>query len=309
MSLIFGIDHGNGNIKTPHCEFPCGLIKQETKPAAAYGQDILKYKNMYYSLSDSRFPYKEDKTEDEDYFILTLFAIIKEAEAREEKLNGKDIILSVGLPPADFGLQSEGFEKYFLDRGRYGTTVEYNGKPCTFYIKKVYSAPQNFAAVIVMRPDLVKGFRTVYCIDIGDGTVDLLVLKNSRPDLSVQVSEKIGMAVLRAKIINEVWKDKNIRLDDDTAEQALKGERTVLPEDVKKIIVEKKEEWVKDMINRLHPYVPDFRINPTVFLGGGSILLKKQLQESPEFSLTEFIEDTKANAIGYQTIAELREQP
>ena len=42
---------------------------------------------------------------DEDYFILTLFALALEAKSRGITLSGKDIVLGIGLPPADFGQQ------------------------------------------------------------------------------------------------------------------------------------------------------------------------------------------------------------
>lgn len=53
---------------------------------------------------------------DEDYYILTLFALALESKNRGIVLTGKDIVLGVGLPPADFGQQALGFKKYF-----YGT--------------------------------------------------------------------------------------------------------------------------------------------------------------------------------------------
>jgi len=52
--------------------------------------------------------------------------------------------------------------------------------------------------------------------------------------------------------------------------------------------------------------VTDFRTNPAIFLGGGSLLLKKQIEQSPEFKYIEFIDDVKANAIGYEKLASAR---
>ena len=39
------------------------------------------YRGKYYTLTDQRIPYRRDKTEDERFFILTLFAIAHEIEA------------------------------------------------------------------------------------------------------------------------------------------------------------------------------------------------------------------------------------
>lgn len=40
-TMILGIDHGNGNIKTASSVFPCGFKKQETKPSQIFSQDIV----------------------------------------------------------------------------------------------------------------------------------------------------------------------------------------------------------------------------------------------------------------------------
>ena len=66
--------------------------------------------------------------------------------------------------------------------------------------------------------------------------------------------------------------------------------------------------WLwKQRAEALH-YVPDFRTNPAVFLGGGSLLLKPQIEKSPEFKYIEFIEDVRANAVGYEKMTAMRLQ-
>ncbi len=40
------------------------------------------------------------------------------------------------------------------------------------------------------------------------------------------------------------------------------------------------KDWMQRIVNKLHAYVPDFRTNPTIFLGGGSLLLKPQIEKS-----------------------------
>ena len=71
--VLIGIDHGNKQMKTVHCKpFVSGLQQSATKP---FGKDVLKYQGIYYSLSDQRIPYRKDKTEDERFFVLTLFAL------------------------------------------------------------------------------------------------------------------------------------------------------------------------------------------------------------------------------------------
>lgn len=96
--IIFGIDHGNGNMKGSNVDFPCGLVRYTSEPGRFMNEDILEYQGTFYTLSETRMPFKADKTVDEDYFILTLFALALEAKSRGITLSGKDIVLGIGLP-------------------------------------------------------------------------------------------------------------------------------------------------------------------------------------------------------------------
>ena len=68
--IILGIDHGNGNMKGSNVDFPCGLVRYTSEPGRFMNEDILEYQGTFYTLSETRMPFKADKTVDEDYFIL-----------------------------------------------------------------------------------------------------------------------------------------------------------------------------------------------------------------------------------------------
>ena len=97
--MLIAIDHGNKQIKTVHTQpFTSGLIQGDTP---GFGTDCLAYQGKYYTLTDQRIPYRRDKTEDERFFILTLFAIAYEIEAMGRYSDTlMRIQLAVGLPPA-----------------------------------------------------------------------------------------------------------------------------------------------------------------------------------------------------------------
>jgi plasmid segregation protein ParM len=304
--LVFGIDHGNGNIKSQSQCIPCGLVRYTTEPGRFMNEDILEYKGMFYTLSESRMPYKSDKTTDSEYFILTLFILALESKSRGISINGKELILGIGVPPADFSQQAGKFRQYFLDEAKGGVSFKWNGVDIHFGIKDVQVSPQNFAAVFCYKASLFKQYRTVNCIDIGDGTVDLLVIRKGQPDLSVRVSERLGIAVLRSEIANSIQQNFGLQLDSSDVEQVLLHEPTVLDEKVVEEISRMADEWMVRIINRLHTYVPDFRINPTVFLGGGSQILYEQIKSSPDFKYIEFIDNIKANAVGYAMLVKAK---
>ena len=315
--IIIGIDHGNGNIKTKHCVFPCGFKRQDTKPSELFSADILSYKGTYYSLTGNRFPYEIDKTKNENCLILTLFAIAKELKERTREgkedfdwktsfgnFIGKDVVLAVGLPPAHFEKQQEVFKKYFLDASRYGMEFHYNGKLFQFHLKDVMVFPQDYAATVIYREKLIRKYSSVYCIDIGDGTVDLLALKNGIPDKEIMVSRELGMAGLRAKIIDDVINDYGMTVDAAVIEDILTPGREVLaPEEVIQRVKKETAEWAVKIVDQLHSKVADFRFAPTVFCGGGAMLLKPYLEETGMFGMTDFIPDIHANASGYEEIA------
>ena len=168
----------------------------------------MEYKGCFYSLTPNRFPYEIDKTKNENCLILTLFAIAKEVKARAMKNKpdfdwkkdfsgfvGKDVVLSIGLPPAHFEKQRDSFKNYFLNAARYDLDFRYNDKSFSIHIKEIFVFPQDYAAAIIYKQDLIKKYGTVYCIDIGDGTVDLLALKNGMPDKDVMVSRELHSKV------------------------------------------------------------------------------------------------------------------
>ena len=90
--MLIAIDHGNKNIKTAHHVFTSGLTESDTRPP--FGDSVLQVGGKYYMLSEQRIPYLRDKTVDDRFFILTLFAIALELEEAEEANNGpKDVAL------------------------------------------------------------------------------------------------------------------------------------------------------------------------------------------------------------------------
>ena len=168
--MLIAIDHGNKQIKTAHKTFSSGLCESDTRPP--FGENVLYYNGKYYTLSDQRIPYMRDKTRDERFFVLTLFAIA--FELREHGYTADeiaDIQLSVGLPPAHYGTQYERFEKYFLNRDI--IDFQMDGNPYSIFISKAVCFPQAYAAAIPVFQKLRQYSKTTI-IDIGGFTTFLM---------------------------------------------------------------------------------------------------------------------------------------
>ena len=76
QTKVISIDHGNRHIKTISHVFPASFVESSHLPS--FDGCTIDYEGKQYTLADQRMPQKNDKTKDEYYFILTLFAIGKE---------------------------------------------------------------------------------------------------------------------------------------------------------------------------------------------------------------------------------------
>ena len=185
MSLtIISVDTGNKNIKTPNTQpFNSGLICHGTS-APPLSVETLRYDGKYYSLTEKRIPTMFDKTETEDFYILTLFAAAKEIAAQDgpKPAYRKDICLALGLPPTHLQELKPKYLKYF---GRGGQHVEftYNGTHYNLRVARVEVFPQGYAAVVPYLGKIRDKTRS-YIIDIGGYTTDVVMLKKGgEPDL------------------------------------------------------------------------------------------------------------------------------
>ena len=137
------VDHGNRNMKTCSQVFTTGLTIQDKKPAR--GEKFLFYEGKYYVLSENRIPYQRDKTQDDRFFILTLFAIVKELE-ENPLIQPEDVIqvdLPIGLPPKHYAELCERYESYFKRQGKIHD-INYCGSTYHITIGEVMAFPQDY---------------------------------------------------------------------------------------------------------------------------------------------------------------------
>ena len=169
MKRVISIDHGNRLMKSTHQVFPSSFM--ESKHLPSIGGDVLNYEGKTYTLVDQRLPVLNDKTEDERYFILSLFAIGKELVSEAEmfhKLAPHECIkveLLIGLPLQHYEAYKNKFEQYFTNRSdviRY----ELNGKPYAIQIKGARVFPQAYSAAVTVF-DRLKDSNIVNIVDIG----------------------------------------------------------------------------------------------------------------------------------------------
>ena len=296
--MLIAIDHGNKQIKTAHRTFTSGLCESDTRPP--FGKDVLYYKEKYYTLSDQRIPYMRDKTVDERYFILTLFAIAFELCGQEYSSDEiEDIQLCIGLPPAHYGTQYEKFENYFLNRDI--VDFQMDGRPYTVFISKAVCFPQAYAAVAPLYQQL-RPYPKAIVIDIGGFTADYLLLKNGEADLSVCDSLENGVITLYNRIRSKVNADYDLLLEESDIDAILKGVSCGYNDRITQIVQDQAQLFIDDLFSKLRERMIDLRTGKAVFVGGGSILLKNQIEASEKVGNVIFVDEIAANTKGYELL-------
>ncbi len=296
--MLISVDHGNKQIKVGGRAFTSGLCVSDTKPP--FGKEVLTYNGRYYSLSEQRIPYMRDKTADDRYFILTLFAIAFEMQRNAIRPGAvEDIQLCIGLPPAHYGSLYQKFEAYFLNRGTLNFRMD--GVPYAIYISKVICYPQAYAATIPIFHQ-IQSYPKVMVVDIGGFTADYWQIKHGAADRSVCDSLENGVIPLYNRIKSKLNADFDLLLDESDIDAVLQRKECGYDSSICNVIEQEAQLFVDDFLGNLRERMIDLRSGKTVFVGGGSILLRRQIEASPKVSNPIFVDDISANTQGYELL-------
>ena len=299
--MLIGIDHGNRSVKLARVEpFICGLDTKESQP---YGSDYLEYKGRYYLLSDNRIPYHRDKSEDDRFFILTLFGIAKEIEKSGKYHTGViPVQLAIGLPPAFYGAQKRSFINYFAKRGP--ITFTYRGKKYNIMISDVVCYPQAYAAAVTIYEELVNVPQTIV-LDIGGYTADYIRVKSGACDLSVCDSLEKGVILFYNKIRSMLNAEYDMKFDELQIDAILTGKEKNAAQVAVDAIKSYAQEYINDLLSTFREHQIELKAGNVIFVGGGALLFREQIMNSGKVGNTRFIDDIRANAIGYEKMYEL----
>jgi len=295
--MLIAVDHGNYAVKTVNFSFTSGLSEHSVKPPLA--SEIIEYNGSFWTLTGQRISYMRNKTRDERYFILTLFAIARELEKAGNFDSLLDIELAVGLPPEHFGTLNKQFADYFR---RENVSFVYNDRSIRLNIKQVFVYPQAYAAVVPQTKLLLDTPR-MFIVDIGGYTTDVLLLRSAKPDLQFCRSLEMGVITMNNDVIGKVSSLHDMRIEDEHIAAIIQGQPTVLPQDVAETIKKSAQRHANYILDKLRELQVDLRANPAIFIGGGAVLFKEYIENSPLVVKADFVTDQKANAIGYGMLA------
>lgn len=130
-----------------------------------------------------------------------------------------------------------------------------------------------------------------------------MLLRNAAPDLQFCRSLEMGVIPMSNDIISRVSAMYDIKIEDDHIADIIQGRPTILPQEVREVVFAKVRSYTYDILDKLRELQVDLRANPAIFIGGGSILFRSFVEESPLVAHADFVTDPKANAIGYGMLA------
>ena len=308
-TFTVGVDVGNYDTKTQNCTIPSGYSEYSVRPEIA--TNILEYGGKYYVPDISeRMPYIADKTADNRCLILTLLGIaneiIKSAEIKDKKHiqqqidQIREIKLGVGLPPGHFSKQKEHLEEYYhqyLDGN-----VKFKYKKYDFCIRmvKLHVFPQDFVAIYKNEScKLAAAAKRYYIVGIGGGTVDVVPVIEGKPNANMCFSLPLGTRIMYNQIAADIQRQYGEMLDENLVEDVLKGDFSVLSDEIKDLIHKDAKKHFDNILNDCIQRGVKLNLYPTIFFGGGCVLLEEFINTNEMLHGPEIIRDVRANAKAY----------
>ena len=264
-NVIIGIDHGYGNIKTANHIFKTGVAESDAEPV--FGTNVLFYGGKYYLIGENHKEFSANKITDAEYFILTLAGIAMELNSYG--LTEANVHIAAGLPLKWMTQQKAEFSDYLLRVPDVRFT--FNKKNYHVRITGVSIFPQGFAA-IHDRTASMSGMN-VLC-DVGNGTMNILFLKNGRPDPLKAYTEKFGtqQCVIAAK--TAIQDKYHVNIDESIIEDVLRTGTADIADDWLIVIRETAERYVKKLFDILRRYDYEPALMRLYVVGGGGCLIR-----------------------------------
>ncbi len=298
MPIIIGIDHGYYAMKTPHICFPTGLSAYEYEPYTM--QNVLQYQGKYYVCGTGRQTLLKNKTANDTYYLLTMAAIAQELKYR--KAAGRTgIVLAAGLPLASFGREKQPFREYLFRKDQ-PLRFRYEKESYEIRIEDVKLFPQGYSA-LALHPEFITGEPSVLLIDIGGWTVDLMRLDNGVPNAATCRSLELGGIRCIDEIMEQVRRSTGLSVTGVQIERVLGGNACTLAQAAKEIILRHGRLYTEQILSAIMEAGFDLKAIPSVFMGGGSAIIKRHVAPQDGLCRQIFLTDVHANASGYERIA------
>lgn len=290
--IIIGLDHGYGNIKTAHRVFTTGVERFEEEPIVS--MNYVKFKDKYYVIGENHLVYQGNKTDSQDFFILTLAGLAEELKFRE--LHDANIVLAVGLPLAWAKSQAADFKRYLMQE----TDLDFTFRKERYrvHLCGVEVFPQGFAAIC--NAGSMQGINMM--VDVGNGTMNVMQIVDGRPLEKSLVTDKFGVSICMKEIQKELSKVSGESIPEMLIEPLLREGIQERTDTVAKTVQRIAEQYAENILKRLIDYGYKENLVHLYVVGGGGCLLRHYSDIREKANVT-FIRDVCANAKGYEYLA------
>ena len=291
--IIVGVDHGYGNMKTAHRVFRTGVECMEEEPIVS--KNFVRYKDKFYVIGESHLVYQGNKTDSEDFYILTLAALAEELKFRG--IHEANVILAVGLPLAWMKSQGADFRHYLMKEQE--LHFEFRKERYYVHLCGVEIFPQGFAAVVNL--GAMQGMNML--ADIGNGTMNVMQIVDNKPLEKSLVTEKFGVGICMKEIQKELSKENGEDISEMLIEPLLRNGLQERTDSTAKKVEHIATRYTENIRRRLVDYGYKEGLVHLYVIGGGGCLIRNYSDLAEKKGVT-FITDICANAKGYATLAE-----
>ena len=293
IRIIVGVDHGYGNMKTAHRVFRTGVECMEEEPIVS--KNFVRYKDKFYVIGESHLVYQGNKTDSEDFYILTLAALAEELKFRG--LHEANVILAVGLPLAWMKSQGADFRHNLMKEQE--LHFEFRKERYYVHLCGVEIFPQGFAAVVNL--GAMQGMNML--ADIGNGTMNVMQIVDNKPLEKSLVTEKFGVGICMKEIQKELSKENGEDISEMLIEPLLRNGLQERTDSTAKKVEHIATRYTENIRRRLVDYGYKEGLVHLYVIGGGGCLIRIYSDLAEKTGVT-FITDICANAKGYETLAE-----
>lgn len=260
----------------------------------------LDIEGKYYVCGTGRQPLLRTKTENEQYYLLTLAAIAQEIRFRKAPRKA-EVVLAAGLPLTSFGREKKNFRDYLLER-KNPVVFEYEGELYEIRVLDVRLFPQGYS-VVAMHPEIIRDEPSVLLVDIGGWTIDIMRLDNGVPNAATCRSLEMGVIRCQDEILEQVRRDTGLSITEVQVERVLNGKSCSISEEAKNIILTYGRQYVKRIVSAIMEAGFDLQAVPAVFLGGGARLFERNVSPQDRLCRLITLPDVCLNAAGFERLA------
>lgn len=291
VPIKIALDHGWSSIKGEHIFMENLVTQVDYTPLTNNG--LLEYRGRKYIIGQGRLGKQATKTENDNYFLLTIAGIAKELNYQKREKT-THVELYAGVPLTMFGAERKAFREYLWHKEQ--LSFNFEGVHYCFYLDKVKIYAQCYAAIANRMGDMNR----LRCVDLGSWTMDVLSVKDKIPMDKDAYTYEVGLITAFERIKKDGLPKVHCEIPEEDITDYIKG--TSVNDEFIPIIEKGLQEYADNVEAKLREIKVDLKHENIIYVGGGASVMKK-FGRTKERNI-QYVTDVKANAIGYRYLAD-----